>query len=69
MARLVLDLKKSIEENASDYFEKAKKIKKKIQGAEEALRQSLKKLKELEEKKERLSLEEEKSKTAKERKK
>ena len=48
MTRLVLDLKKSIEENASDYFEKAKKIKKKIKGAEEALQQSLKKLKELE---------------------
>ena len=48
MARLVLDLKKSIEENASDYYEKAKKLKKKISGAEEALKKSLKKLKQLE---------------------
>ena len=69
MATLVLDLKKSVEENASDYFEKAKKIKKKIQGAEKALLVSLKKLKELETKKEKLSIEEEKNKIAKERKK
>src|SRR3989338_2090126 len=69
MPRLVLDLKKSVEENASDYFEKAKKIKKKIQGAEKALLVSLKKLKELETKKEKLSIEEEKNKIAKERKK
>jgi|TARA_B100001971_G_scaffold165915_1_gene156658 predicted ribosome quality control (RQC) complex YloA/Tae2 family protein len=69
MARLVLDLKKSIEENASDYFEKAKKIKKKIKGAEEALQKSLKKLKELEAKKEKLSAEEEQKSKAKERKK
>lgn len=60
MAALVLDLKKSVEENASDYFEKAKKIKKKINGAEEALKQSLKKLKELEAKKEKFDAEEEK---------
>jgi len=53
MPRLVLDLKKSIEENASDYYEKAKKMKKKIKGAEEALQQSLKKLKDLEAKKEK----------------
>ena len=30
MARLVLDLGKSLEENASDYYEKAKKMKRKI---------------------------------------
>ena len=69
MVRLVLDLKKSIEENASDYFEKAKKIKKKIKGAEEALEQSIKKLKDLELKKEKLSAEEEQKSKAKERKK
>ncbi len=69
MARIVLDLKKSIEENASDYFEKAKKIKKKLKGAEEALQKSLKKLKELEAKKEKLSAEEEQKSRAKERKK
>ena len=33
---IILDIKKSIEENASIYFEKAKKIKKKLQGAKEA---------------------------------
>ena len=69
MTRLVLDLKKSIEENASDYFEKAKKIKKKIKGAEEALQQSLKKLKELEAKKEKLDIQEEQFKKLPERKK
>ncbi len=69
MTTLVLDLKKSIEENASDYFEKAKKIKKKLKGAEEALQQSINKLKELEKKKEKLSMEEEQKTKAKERKK
>ena len=53
MARLVLDLKKTVEENASDYFEKAKKIKKKIAGAEEAIKKSVKKLKDIEAKKEK----------------
>ena len=69
MARLVLDLNKSIEENASDYFEKAKKIKKKMKGAQDALKKSLKKLKELEAKKEKYDKEEEKGKKLKERKK
>jgi len=62
MVRLVLDLKKSIEKNASDYFEKAKKMKRKIKGAEVALQHSIKKLKDLEAKKEKLDLEEEKEK-------
>ena len=69
MARLVLDLKKSIEENASDYYEKAKKLKKKIKGAEEALHNSLKKLKQLEKKKEKLEDKEKQEKEAKQRKK
>ncbi len=69
MTRLVLDLKKSIEENASDYFEKAKKIKRKIKGAEEALQKSIKKLKDLEIKKEKKIEAEEKKKIVKERKK
>ena len=55
--RLALDLTKSIDENAAAYFERAKKIKRKIGGAEEALGQSLKKLHELEQKKEKLILE------------
>jgi predicted ribosome quality control (RQC) complex YloA/Tae2 family protein len=62
MTRLVLDLKKSIEENASDYFEKAKKMKKKIKGAETAIQQSLQKLKDIEAKKEKLAKEEAKEK-------
>jgi len=48
MTRLTLELTKSIDGNAAVYFEKAKKIKKKIEGAESALNESLKKLKELE---------------------
>ncbi len=49
--RISLYLEKSIEENASLYYEKAKKLKKKLVGAKEALEKSLKKLKELEKKK------------------
>ena len=69
MARIVLDLNKSIEENASNYYEKAKKLKKKILGAEEALKKSQKKLRQLEQKKEKLDVEEEKKTKAKQRKK
>ena len=52
MTRIELDIKKSLEENASSYFEKAKKAKKKIAGAEKALEKAREKLKCLEEKKE-----------------
>src|SRR3989338_9469069 len=69
MIRIELDLTKSIDENAAVYFEKAKKIKKKIAGAERALQDSLKKLKELEAKKEKLILQESKDAPFKERKK
>ena len=68
MARLVLDLTKSIDENAAVYFEKAKKIKKKIEGAEKALSESLKKLQELEAKKEKIALEKSKQEKFRERK-
>ena len=68
MARLVLDLTKSIDENAAVYFEKAKKIKKKIEGAEKALNESLKKLVQLEEKKEKIVHEKSKREKLKERK-
>lgn len=37
MTEVVLDINKSVEENASDYYESAKKIKKKIEGAKEAI--------------------------------
>ncbi|MDP3765967.1 MAG: NFACT RNA binding domain-containing protein [Nanoarchaeota archaeon] len=69
MATLVLDLKKSVEENASDYFEKAKKTKKKIKGAEEALQQSIRKLNELGAKKEKFEAEENKKAVLTQRKK
>ena len=68
MARLVLDLTKGIEENAAVYFEKAKKAKKKIEGAEFALNESLKKIKELEGKKEKQVLEKANQDKLKERK-
>lgn len=53
MTKLTLDLTKSIEENAAVYFEKAKKAKKKIEGAQVALNENLKKLRELEARKEK----------------
>src|SRR3989338_2453213 len=68
MARIVLDLTKSIDENAAAYFEKAKKIKKKIEGAEIALSQNLRKLKELEAKKEKIEFQKSKEEKLKERK-
>ena len=46
MTKLTLDLTKSINENAAAYFERAKKIKKKIEGAEAALNENLEKLRE-----------------------
>jgi predicted ribosome quality control (RQC) complex YloA/Tae2 family protein len=48
MTELILDLNKSVEENASIYYDKAKKIKKKIAGAKEALAENLVKLKKAE---------------------
>ncbi len=53
MPRIALDLTKTLEENAADYFEKAKKAKKKIEGAEVALSESIKKLEQLKSKKAR----------------
>src|SRR3989338_3050496 len=68
MTRLTLDLTKGIEENAAVYFEKAKKIKKKIEGAEAALNENLKKLRQLEEKRDKFALEQSKKEKLKERK-
>ncbi len=56
MARLILDLTKTIDQNAAFYFEKAKKAKRKVEGAEKALTENLKKLKELEEKKKKIDI-------------
>src|SRR3989338_700530 len=58
MARLILDINKSVEQNASLYYDKAKKIKKKIEGARKALADTQKKLEKIEKQK----LKEEKSK-------
>ncbi len=67
MAKLVLDLAKGVEENASAYFEKAKKIKRKAEGAENALAENLKKLNDLQLKKEKLELKSRKQEKIKER--
>ncbi|MBI1935659.1 DUF814 domain-containing protein [Candidatus Woesearchaeota archaeon] len=68
MAQISLDLTKTVEENAAVYFEKAKKIKKKIEGAKNALSESMKKLSELELKKGRGLLKESKELRFRERK-
>jgi len=47
MALIELDLNKTVEQNAAVYYEKAKKAKKKTEGAKEALALSLKKLEKL----------------------
>ncbi|MBW2977629.1 DUF814 domain-containing protein [Candidatus Woesearchaeota archaeon] len=62
MAKIKIDLTKSIEENASLYFEKAKKAKKKLSGAQEALKKSEEKLEKL---KKEQKLEQEKAKEKK----
>ncbi|MBN2421774.1 DUF814 domain-containing protein [Candidatus Woesearchaeota archaeon] len=48
--KISLDLTKSVEQNASVYFEKAKKAKKKIQGARKAMEESYKKLAQIDKK-------------------
>lgn len=66
--KLKLYLNKSLEKNAEMYFEKAKKLKKKLKGAREALEKSKKKLNLLlikKEKQEKISLEKEKLKQIK----
>ena len=57
MTKITLDLTKSIEENAAAYFERAKKVKKKVSGAEAALNENLKKLEELEQKRNKITAE------------
>jgi len=47
-----LDITKTVNENAAEYYEKAKIIKQKIEGAERALEETLKKIEELKKKKE-----------------
>ncbi|MBN2368080.1 DUF814 domain-containing protein [Candidatus Woesearchaeota archaeon] len=67
--RITLDYTKSLEENASDYFERAKTARQKAQGAKEALEETRKKLAKLEKEQEKYQVEEEKKKKASERKK
>lgn len=57
MTKINIDLGKSIEENASVYYEKAKKARKKMKGAEEALEKSLIKLYKLKEKEKKEAVE------------
>jgi len=51
MARITIYLNKSVEENAGLCYEKAKKIKKKIEGAKKAMRENIKKLEKIEKEK------------------
>ncbi len=53
MANITLYLDKTVEQNAAVYYEKAKKIKRKLEGAKAALNLSLKKLEKLEKQKEK----------------
>ena len=48
--KLTLDIRKSVEQNAEEYFSKAKKAKKKLEGAKKALIISKEKLRKAEEK-------------------
>ena len=48
MAGISIDITKSIEENAGVYYEKAKKLKKKLKGAEKAIEELKRKLTKLE---------------------
>jgi len=50
MTQIILSIKKSVENNASDYFEKSKKAKKKIEGVKEAIIKMEKKVGDIEEK-------------------
>ncbi len=47
MARITLGINQSVEQNASVYYEKAKKIKKKIEGAKEAILETEERIKKL----------------------
>lgn len=47
MTNIILDIKKSVAENAAAYFEKAKKARRKMEGARTALEKARKKLQEL----------------------
>ncbi len=52
MVKVVLDIRKSLEANAAVYFEKAKKAKKKVEGATAALERTQRKLKQIQQRQE-----------------
>jgi len=54
MVEIILDISKSVEKNAEEYYEKAKKAKKKYTGAEKALKESIEKLEKLKKEKEKI---------------
>jgi len=68
MEKITLDINKSVEQNASVYFEKSKKSKKKLEGALIALGKSREKLKTIKEKKENTEKNIEETKKAKQKK-
>jgi len=49
MPNIILDIRKTIDENAAVYFEKAKKAKRKIEGAKSAIQKTKKQLEKIEE--------------------
>jgi predicted ribosome quality control (RQC) complex YloA/Tae2 family protein len=51
---VIVDINKSVEKNAADYYEKAKKAKKKLGGAEKALVESRQKLEKLKKEKDEI---------------
>jgi predicted ribosome quality control (RQC) complex YloA/Tae2 family protein len=65
MVRLVLDISKSLEQNAEQYFEKAKKARKKVEGARETVEAFRKKIAILEKSKEKFIAKENAKKAAK----
>src|SRR3989344_7438868 len=69
MAQVLVYLKKNVAENAAIYFEKAKKAKKKMQGAQGSLKENADKLQSLLKKQEKHASSEEEEKKLKERKK
>jgi predicted ribosome quality control (RQC) complex YloA/Tae2 family protein len=69
MTEVILDISKSVEKNAEIYYEKAKKAKKKLEGAKEALLKSAERLEKLKQEKEEIleKIKEEKEKKARKR--
>jgi len=69
MVEIELDIKKSVEENAGDYYNKAKKAKKKLQGIKKIIKEAEQKLEQIKQQKTKLLEEFQKQKPAKKPKK